>query len=209
MGKLSRDPYITLGVPYSATAAQIKKAYRKLARQHHPDRNVGDAAAATERFKEIGAAYAVLSDPTKRAACDLARVVGARPKPRRSSPRPRRAPAPSPPSPPPSPRPWPKPDPIPPTPRPTRRRRGNRARSRTVNFDEFFARTVVLGFGVDLDEAAPTDLGEEMAGDGVGGFDAEEGGVGGDGDGDTDDDYAAEGGEVDVEDGNDRQRRRR
>jgi hypothetical protein len=204
MGKLSRDPYVTLGVGYSATESQIKKAYRKLARQHHPDRNVGDAAAATERFKEIGAAYAVLSDPTKRAACDLARVVGARPKPRRSAPRPRRAPPrPDPPDPVPAPQPWPRPDP---TPRPPRRRRGNRARSRTVNFDEFFARTVVgvgLGFGVDLDEVAPGDLSEEMASDGIGGFDAEEGG------GDTDDDYAAEGGAVDVEDGGGRRRRGR
>jgi curved DNA-binding protein CbpA len=198
MGKLSHDPYITLGVPHSASARDIKRAYRKLARQHHPDKNPGDTAAAAERFKEIGAAYAVLSDPTKRAACDLARVVGTRAGKRRGR---RAAPRPAPRSAPWS-DPWTVPSPAPspaPTPRPERRQRGNRSRSRTVNFDEFFARTVVgvkgMGIGVGLDEPAPDDLGDEgeMAGDG-GGFDAE------DRRGDTDDDYAAEGGSVDLDD---------
>ena len=53
--------YETLGVEKSATQAQIKKAFRKLAVKHHPDRG-GDA----EKFKEINAAYEVLSDPEKR-----------------------------------------------------------------------------------------------------------------------------------------------
>ena len=63
------DPYAVLGVDRKASADDIKKAYRKLARRHHPDRNQGDEAAE-ERFKEIGEAYEPLSDPEKRAAYD-------------------------------------------------------------------------------------------------------------------------------------------
>ena len=63
------DYYATLGVPADATMAQIKKAYRKLARQHHPDTNPGDTEAA-DRFKAITEAYEVLSDAQKRAAYD-------------------------------------------------------------------------------------------------------------------------------------------
>ena len=59
------SPYDTLGVPKTATAEEIKKAYRKLAREHHPDQG-GDEA----RFKEIQGAYDVLSDPEKRKAFD-------------------------------------------------------------------------------------------------------------------------------------------
>ena len=55
-----------------ASAADIKKAYRKLAQQHHPDANKGDKASE-ERFKEVGRAYSVLSDPKKRAEYDEAR----------------------------------------------------------------------------------------------------------------------------------------
>src|SRR5918996_2003017 len=62
-----RDYYAALGVPRNASQAEIKKAYRKLARQHHPDVNKGDAAAE-RRFKEVNEANAVLGDPEKRKA---------------------------------------------------------------------------------------------------------------------------------------------
>jgi curved DNA-binding protein len=60
-----KDYYNTLGVSKTATQEEIKKAFRKLARKHHPDINPGDATAA-EKFKEISEAYEVLSDPEKR-----------------------------------------------------------------------------------------------------------------------------------------------
>src|SRR5919202_4457254 len=69
---LERDFYADLGVSKDASAADIKKAYRKLAQKHHPDANKGDKASE-ERFKEVGGAYAVLSDPKKRAEYDEAR----------------------------------------------------------------------------------------------------------------------------------------
>ena len=56
------DYYTLLGVEPDATLAQIKKAYRKLARQHHPDTNPGDQQAAA-RFRQITEAYETLSDP--------------------------------------------------------------------------------------------------------------------------------------------------
>ncbi len=66
-----RDYYETLGVPKNASDEEIKKAYRKLAMKHHPDRNQGDAAKAAEaRFKEAKEAYEMLSDAQKRAAYD-------------------------------------------------------------------------------------------------------------------------------------------
>jgi curved DNA-binding protein len=64
-----RDYYEILGVPRSASQADIKKAFRKLARQHHPDRNPGDSAAE-RRFKDVNEAHAVLSDPAKRQQYD-------------------------------------------------------------------------------------------------------------------------------------------
>jgi len=66
-----RDYYEILGVPKNASDEDIKKAYRKLAMKHHPDRNQGDAAkAAEEKFKEAKEAYEMLSDAQKRAAYD-------------------------------------------------------------------------------------------------------------------------------------------
>ena len=64
-----RDYYEILGVPRSATQAEVKKAFRKLARAHHPDRNPGDPAAE-RRFKDVNEANAVLSDPEKRKQYD-------------------------------------------------------------------------------------------------------------------------------------------
>jgi molecular chaperone DnaJ len=64
-----RDYYAVLGVERSASAEEIKRAYRKLAMQHHPDRNPGDPAAET-RFKEAAEAYDVLGDPEKRPRYD-------------------------------------------------------------------------------------------------------------------------------------------
>lgn len=69
-----KDFYATLGVPKNADAAAIKKAYRKLARTLHPDHNPGDAAAEA-RFKEVGEAYAVLSDPEERKQYDAIRAM--------------------------------------------------------------------------------------------------------------------------------------
>lgn len=65
----ARDPYQVLGVPRDASPDAIKQAYRRLARQHHPDANRGKPEAE-EKFKEINAAYEVLSDPEKRARFD-------------------------------------------------------------------------------------------------------------------------------------------
>jgi molecular chaperone DnaJ len=65
-----RDFYEILGVPKNASDDEIKKAYRKLAMKHHPDRNQGDIQGGREKFKEAKEAYEMLSDPQKRAAYD-------------------------------------------------------------------------------------------------------------------------------------------
>jgi molecular chaperone DnaJ len=71
----SRDYYQVLGVQENAGAEEIKKAYRKLAKQYHPDANQNDPKAA-DRFKEVGEAYAVLHDPEKRKRYDQMRRMG-------------------------------------------------------------------------------------------------------------------------------------
>ena len=64
-----QDYYQTLGVPRGASQADIKKAFRKLAREHHPDKKPGDKTAE-QRFKQVNEAHAVLSDPDKRKKYD-------------------------------------------------------------------------------------------------------------------------------------------
>ncbi len=64
-----KDPYSVLGVSKSATQDEVKKAYRKLAMQYHPDKNKGDKKAE-DKFKELGAAYEILGDAKKRKEYD-------------------------------------------------------------------------------------------------------------------------------------------
>src|SRR5580658_2466202 len=71
---LEKDYYKALGVTKTAKPAEIKTAYRKLARKYHPDSNQGDAKAE-ERFKEISEAYSVLSDEKRRKEYDEARSM--------------------------------------------------------------------------------------------------------------------------------------
>src|SRR5947209_1372638 len=66
---MAKTLYDVLGVKKDATEAEIKKAYRKLAREFHPDHNAGDKAAE-ERFKEVQGAYDTLGDPDKRKQYD-------------------------------------------------------------------------------------------------------------------------------------------
>ena len=72
---LEVDYYAVLGVSSTATHAEISKAYKKLAREFHPDRNP-DNAAAEDRFKEISAAYDVVGDEDTRKSYDQARRMG-------------------------------------------------------------------------------------------------------------------------------------
>src|SRR5256885_11379842 len=71
-----QDYYQALGVPETATTDEIKKAFRRLAKQYHPDRNPNKPQAA-DRFKEINEAHDVLSDPNKRKKYDQLRRYGA------------------------------------------------------------------------------------------------------------------------------------
>jgi molecular chaperone DnaJ len=76
MSGQNKDYYRILGVPENADADAIRKAYRKLAKQHHPDANQGDPKAS-ERFKEVGEAHGVLSNEEKRKQYDRMRKLGA------------------------------------------------------------------------------------------------------------------------------------
>lgn len=73
---MAKDYYEILGVPRNASDEEIKKAYRRLAMQYHPDRNPGREKWANEKFKEINEAYAVLGDPQKRRQYDQFGTVG-------------------------------------------------------------------------------------------------------------------------------------
>src|SRR5665213_1925557 len=70
-----KDFYSVLGVKKDVSEADLKKTYRKLARQYHPDSNPGDAKAEA-RFKEISEAHSVLSDPAQRKEYDQVRAMG-------------------------------------------------------------------------------------------------------------------------------------
>ena len=73
---MAKDYYGVLGIPRNASAPEIKKAYRKLAMEYHPDRNPGKEKWANERFKEINEAYGVLGDPQRRRQYDQFGTVG-------------------------------------------------------------------------------------------------------------------------------------
>ena len=73
---MAKDYYQILGVPRNTAQEQIKKSYRKLAMQYHPDRNPGKEKWANEKFKEINEAFGVLGDPQKRRQYDQFGTVG-------------------------------------------------------------------------------------------------------------------------------------
>lgn len=73
MGHDDRDPYSVLGLGREASAAEISRAYRRAARETHPDSHGGDPSA--ERFKAVSDAYETLGDPNRRAAYDRAHPV--------------------------------------------------------------------------------------------------------------------------------------
>src|ERR1700749_205244 len=71
-----RDPYDVLGVSKTASEPEIKKAFRTLAKKHHPDKHAGDTDAQ-KKFQDIGAAYDVVGDKEKRAKLDAGENKGA------------------------------------------------------------------------------------------------------------------------------------
>ena len=68
-----RNPYDVLGVPKGASEAEVKKAFRRAAKQHHPDQNQNDPRAA-ERFAEVNSAYEILGDQAKRTQFDRGEI---------------------------------------------------------------------------------------------------------------------------------------
>ena len=76
MATKAKDYYSILGVPRNASDDEVKKAYRKLAMEYHPDRNPGKEEWANEKFKEINEAYAVLGNPEQRSQYDRFGTVG-------------------------------------------------------------------------------------------------------------------------------------
>ncbi|MCC2113414.1 MAG: DnaJ domain-containing protein, partial [Hyphomicrobiales bacterium] len=68
-----RDPYSVLGVPQTASEADIKKAFRKLAKKYHPDSQSGDPKAK-DRFNEVNTAYEILGDKNKRGQFDRGEI---------------------------------------------------------------------------------------------------------------------------------------
>ena len=73
---MAKDYYQILGIPKNASQEEIKKAYRRLAMQYHPDRNPGKEKWANDKFKEINEAFSVLGDPEKRKQYDRFGTVG-------------------------------------------------------------------------------------------------------------------------------------
>src|ERR1043166_4225812 len=71
-----RDPYEVLGVPKKATEAEIKKAFRALAKKHHPDKHANDPKAV-KRFQELSAAYEIVGDKDKRGQYDRGEIDAA------------------------------------------------------------------------------------------------------------------------------------
>ena len=75
MGRDERDPYSVLGLGREASASEISRAYRRAARETHPDSHQGHDPSAAERFNAVSEAYQTLRDPNRRAAYDRAHPV--------------------------------------------------------------------------------------------------------------------------------------
>src|SRR5215813_8923646 len=72
--EMVEDPYKVLGVPRTAADDEIRRAYRKLAKELHPDLNPANRASAEERFKKVSAAYGIVGDATKRGQYDRGEI---------------------------------------------------------------------------------------------------------------------------------------